>query len=326
MTLLFGWLALRDAPFAEVGRAIARANWLLLIGLSVPAYLVSVYFRALRWRHLTDPIQPIETGALFRAAAVGFMANNIFPLRMGEVVRCWYLKRETGASGTALFGTVIIERVIDTVCVVAIAFGVLAFWGARADDDDLIARGAVLLLPVAIAPVAFLSALRLAPDQVARLAAFVLRPFPERIGAGVARTLDRFQDGLGALSGGSHLFWIFVHSVVIWLFASTIPFLAAIRAVGVEPASASEALAQAWLVLAAVGVAVALPSAPGFFGPYHFACKLALERFGIPAETAVAVGTLAHAVFWVTLTGLGLLVLRLRRTSLGEIDDATAEP
>ena len=51
------------------------------------------------------------------------MANNIFPLRMGEVVRSWYLARETGASAAALFGTVILERVIDTVTVI-----VLAFW------------------------------------------------------------------------------------------------------------------------------------------------------------------------------------------------------
>jgi uncharacterized membrane protein YbhN (UPF0104 family) len=76
------------------------------------------------------------------------------------------------------------------------------------------------------------------------------------------------------------------------------------------------------MTLAAVGIAVALPSAPGFFGLYHSACRLVLERFGIPAEMAVALGTLLHAVFWLTLTGLGLLVIRSRRTSLGEIDEA----
>jgi threonine/homoserine/homoserine lactone efflux protein len=67
---------------------------------------------------------------------------------------------------------------------------------------------------------------------------------------------------------------------------------------------------------------VALPSAPGFFGIFHAACKIALLRFGVEAETAVAAGTLIHGVMWLTLTGLGLAVLRLRRTSLGEIDQA----
>ena len=83
-------------------------------------------------------------------------------------------------------------------------------------------------------------------------------------------------------------------------------------------------LAAGWMTLAAIGIAVAVPSAPGFFGIYHFACRLALQSFGIPSDVAVALGTLFHAVFWVTLTGLGFLVLRSRRTSLGEIDQAAS--
>ena len=78
----------------------------------------------------------------------------------------------------------------------------------------------------------------------------------------------------------------------------------------------------AWITLAAIGVAVALPSAPGFFGAYHLACKLALASFGVSPETAVALGTLCHAVFWVCLTALGLVVLRVRQTSLVEVDEA----
>ncbi len=64
------------------------------------------------------------------------------------------------------------------------------------------------------------------------------------------------------------------------------------------------------------------PEAPGFFGTYHAACKLALEPFGVPSEVAVALGTLVHGVFWVTLTALGLVVLRVRRTPFGELDRA----
>ena len=78
------------------------------------------------------------------------------------------------------------------------------------------------------------------------------------------------------------------------------------------------------MTLAAVGMAVAIPSAPGFFGTYHAACKLALEPFGVASEVAVALGTLLHAVFWVTLTLLGLVVLRSRSTSLGELGPAPA--
>jgi uncharacterized protein (TIRG00374 family) len=318
VTVLFLWLALRDAPLREVWREIARARWGVLLALSVPSYLLVQYLRALRWRHLTDPIRSLPTGALFRAVSVGFMANNVFPLRMGEVVRAWYLARETGVSAAAVFGTVILERVIDTLMVVVLALGVVGAWGVG--SDGFFERGALLLLPLAVLPFAGLGLLRFAPEPFLRATAFLLRPFPERVGKLVLGWLRRFQEGLGALRGGVHLVWIGVHSLAIWLVASTLPVIAGFLALGIEFESLRETVAAAWATLAAVGIAVAIPSAPGFLGPFHYAARAALQRFGVAPETAIACGTVIHAVMWVTITGLGLIVLRLRRTSLDEVD------
>jgi hypothetical protein len=69
---------------------------------------------------------------------------------------------------------------------------------------------------------------------------------------------------------------------------------------------------------------VVLPSAPGFLGVHHSACRLVLERFEIPPELAVAPGPLLRAVFRLTLTALGLLVMCSRHTSLGELDEVAA--
>jgi uncharacterized protein (TIRG00374 family) len=301
-----------------VGRVIASAHWGLLLGLSVPSYLLLVWVRALRWRHLTDPIRPLGGAALSRATAVGFMANNLFPLRAGEVVRCWYLARETDVSAAALFGTVILERVIDTVSVIALVGLVLPL---RAGGDDAgLARGAVALAPFAVLPLLFLFALRARPAEVERIVLRVVRPISARAAAFVERVLHRFAEGLGALRGGRHIFWIAFHSVLIWAVISVVPILAAFLALDIELPSAWQSLVAAWTTQAAIGVAVALPSAPGFFGIFHYACRLALLRSGVPLETAVAAGTLIHSVMWVTLTALGLAVLRARRTPLAEVD------
>jgi len=310
--------------FREVARIIAGADWAVLLGMSVPPYLLAVYFRALRWRHLTNPVQAIETGPLCRAVAVGFMANNLFPLRMGEVVRAWYLARETGAPTAALFGTVILERVIDTVVVIGLALGGLAVLGA--ERGGLMARGALLLVPVALTPLLALVLLRAAPDRVLGWIGWALRPFPDRAGEFAEHHLRRFAQGLGALRGGTHLFWIAFHSAVIWLLWSPLPFVGGFLALDLDFGSLGELLLAAWLTLAAIGVAVALPSVPGFFGPYQAACRFALEPFGVDKDTAAALGILCNVVFWVTLTSLGLAVLRWRRTSLGEIEDATERP
>jgi hypothetical protein len=320
VTALFLWLSLRGVPFRDVGRVIAGAHWGVLLGLSVPSYLWLVWVRALRWRYLTDPLRPLGNLPLARATAVGFLANNVFPLRMGEFIRSWTLARETGLSAAAVFGTVILERVIDTVCVIAMVCLVLPL---RASGDDAgLARGAVLLAPFALLPIFFLWALRARPAQVERLLLVLVRPFSARAASFVERVIHRFAEGLGALRGGRHLFWIGFHSVVIWLVISIVPIVAAFLALDIELPSTWQSLVAAWTTQAAIGVAVALPSAPGFFGIFHYACRLALVRSGVSPETAVAAGTLIHSVMWLTLSALGFAVLRSRRTSFAEVEHA----
>jgi uncharacterized membrane protein YbhN (UPF0104 family) len=157
---------------------------------------------------------------------------------------------------------------------------------------------------------------------VERIVLALLRPISARAAAFVERGIHRFATGLGALRGGRHLFWIGFHSVVIWLVISIVPIVAAFLALDVELPSAWQSLVAAWTTQAAIGVAVALPSAPGFFGIFHYACRLALVRSGVPPETAVAAGTLIHSVMWLTLSALGFAVLRSRRTSLAAVDHA----
>jgi uncharacterized membrane protein YbhN (UPF0104 family) len=65
-----------------------------------------------------------------------------------------------------------------------------------------------------------------------------------------------------------------------------------------------------------VAAAVALPAAPGFFGPYHAACRYALAPLGVPKELALALGTLAHGIFWIATNLIGLAALRGRAQRL----------
>jgi len=322
ITVFFLWIALRDVDFAEVGRIIAAANWVVLLLGSIPSYVFVLYIRALRWRHLTDAIAPIERGVLFRSVSIGFMVNNILPLRAGEFVRVWYLSRETGHSATALFSTLILERVIDTMAVILLAVLVITMWGASGDSE--LVRGAQILIPVALVPGLLLLWLRKSPDTVIAAVAWGLRPFSDRFTLRVTGLLRQFHAGLGSLRSGTHLLWIAAHSLLIWLVGSTIPFLVGFWALGIDLGSFSDSLIAAWATLVAVALAVALPAAPGFFGLYHAAAKFALLRFGVEAKTAVALGTTVHAVMWVTVTLIGLIVLRSRHTSLRELEEAAS--
>lgn len=324
------WLALRGVSFREVARDVRQADLGLLFAVAIPSQILALWVRAIRWRHLTDPVQPIGGGALFRAVAVGFMANNLFPLRIGEVVRAWYLSRETGASGSALLGTVVLERVIDSMFFVGMAAALLGIYGARLPGGLAVA----LLIPVmsvSVAPLLIVLWLRLAPDSLVRFIDLVGRPlFRDRVTDWVLRLLRSFAEGLGSLRGGMHLFWIAWHSILIWMVFATLPFYVGFVALDIDFGSPARGVAAAYATLVAVGLAIAVPSAPGFFGTYHWACREVLTSgFGVPESQAVALGTLVHASFWVSVTALGLGVLWLRHTSLeeiGEVAEGGVEP
>lgn len=297
--------------------------WTLLV-LSVPAHVLSIYLRALRWRHLTNPIGPMTRGTLYKAQSVGFLVNNLVPLRMGEFVRAWYLGRETGTRGAAILGTVVLERVLDIVCVLLMAGASVALLGSSA-GDGILAQGAILLLPVAFVPLAGLMALRLAPDLVIGIVEFVAKPLPDRLSGFVVANLRRFTEGLGALSGGSHLIWIGVHSVLIWGVVATLPIAAGLLAFDIEVESFERLLLVSWLLLAAVGAAVAIPSAPGFFGVYQLAFVAVLTPMGVDKATCLALGLLVWVVFWCSFTFQGLIVLRVGGISFAELTAASSK-
>ncbi len=314
---------LTGVDFRQVGRDMARADpWLLL--LSAPAYVLMVWVRAIRWRHLTDAVAPVEPRPLFRAVALGFMANNVFPLRLGEVIRAFVLARDTGLSSAAVFGTVIVERLLDAAAILGLAAVVLGLGGAQALGIDARAMLPSLVL-LALVPTVFVAALRLAPEPVITLVSWpVGRMMSARIRERLEGILRQIASGLGSLRGGRHLGWIAFHSALIWLVLAPLPFAAALLALEIDLGSSGQLAGASYTLLVWIGAAVALPSAPGFFGPYHAACWLALRPFGVPKELAIALGPLAHAVFWLTTTLLGLAVLRSRRTSLQALQAAAA--
>lgn len=312
-------LALRDVDFATLLRDLGRANLPLLIGLSVPIHVAMLWVRALRWRYLTDAVKPIGRGALFRATAIGALANNVFPLRIGEVVRAYSLSRETQTGTAALFGTIVLERGIDGLAVLVLAVAIFGARGGGAADSSALAVGVPLVI-AGLLPLGAMVWLRIAPGQVVSVTRAVLGVVTRGRGAVSAERLIRHvADGLGSLQGGRHLWWVAWHSVVIWTVLGVAPFVIGMWSLGIDLGGPVREVAAGFVTLAAVGVAVALPSAPGFLGPYHLAAREALRRFGVSEELALAVGTLSHALFWLTSTAVGLAVLRFRGGRLDEL-------
>src|SRR5512138_2946430 len=121
ISIVFIWLALRGLRLEEFWGAVKQANYIwLLPGIGV--YFIGVWVRAWRWHYLLGPIKRIPTKTMFPVTTIGYMGNNIYPARAGEVLRAVILKRREGVSVSASLATIIVERIFDGVVMLAFIF------------------------------------------------------------------------------------------------------------------------------------------------------------------------------------------------------------
>jgi uncharacterized protein (TIRG00374 family) len=124
------WLVLRGVDLARTGEVLARAD-LRWIGLAAAFLSTDLALRALRWQRLLRPIAKVRYPPMLGYLLVGYLANNVLPARLGELVRSHYLGDREGISRASALGTVVVERVVDLVAVVAIASVALLILSVR---------------------------------------------------------------------------------------------------------------------------------------------------------------------------------------------------
>lgn len=304
VSVLAVYWTLRGVNLGELGRALRAAHPLPILA-AMGLHMGVLWLRALRWRYLTLGLREggISRAALFRATSVGFMSMNLLPLRLGELVRPWWLARETGVGASAALGTCVLERAIDFSCVAAV--GGMLVW-RRADAlPGWVESGAVLFGALAAVPLLLAAALR--SWREGTLAAFErsTRWLPRALQSRVLAGVNELCRGVAALQGAGSLAMVVIYSVLIWGLLIPATFALAILAFDL-PFGPDELGLASYTMLVFIALAIAAPSAPGFFGVYHFAAREALALSGVSSATAVACGTAAHISFWLPITAVGL--------------------
>src|SRR5436309_3288600 len=185
------------------------------LGFSTPL----LRLRAFRWRWLLSTPRPVSLDSLYSATMIGFMANNLFPLRVGEFVRAWALGRRENLSKTTVFATVVVERVVDMITLLAI-FGVALLLhpiSASTEAGRLTSAGAGLLALSCVGRSAFLVVIERSPRLLGILVDKITRPLPERFGRRAVQALQQFVEGLGLFRDLPRLLWVFLLSFVMFL-------------------------------------------------------------------------------------------------------------
>jgi len=111
----FLWLALRGFDFKVIQKSLAKANYLWVAFAAVFA-LLAYWFRAIRWNLLLEPMgHKISSSNALWSLSFGYLMNLTIP-RSGEVARATALYGVEKVPVDKSFGTIILERVVDLIC------------------------------------------------------------------------------------------------------------------------------------------------------------------------------------------------------------------
>jgi len=263
---------------------------------------VSYYFRAVRWRFLLLPIGKTRMNNLFAATIIGYMANNLLPARIGEFIRAYVLGEKEGIDKSAVFATLVLDRLFDgfTVLVILlIAFFSVSLPAGMEKVQKALVTGGYVTLAIYVAVIVFLVILKRRTSQTIHVVGCLLRPFPAKLGERIIPVLGSFIEGLRLSSRIHELASLFLTSIVIWAFALW-PVDLTLRSFGILlPISAS------MFILVFLVFAVMVPASPGYVGTYHAACVYGLMAFNIRLEKALSIAIVIHAInfFPVVLAG-----------------------
>ena len=306
------WWAFKDVQWPELWHHARAANPLLML-LAVALGTSCFALRAFRWRPILDPISPnLPYGALWRATAVGFMANNLLPTgRAGEIVRPFMLSRETGVPFSAAFASLVVDRVFDAVTVLLLI--AVALVDPSRPEGFSAGMFATTTVAVILALGAGLYGIVFFPDALIRIfEAFARRVAPRFEERGRAM-LRAFADGLSVLRHPRRFIVIFAWALAHWL-VQPLAFWVGFVALGIDVPFTAALFVQGIIVFAVV-----VPSTPGFFGPFEAAAKVALGLYGIDENHALAWSLTYHILSLIPITLIGLYYLARSGLHLGEL-------
>lgn len=289
-------LAFRGQHPAEIRDAFSRVDWRFL-PLALLLLYTGIAVRAYRWQILLRPVCDISTREVFPILIIGYAANNVLPLRVGEVVRAWVLEQRYEVRKTAALATIAVERLCDGVTMLLFVGATALLIGLNAEVRH-VALVAAVVFAIAIAGLAILvrgGALR------DRLLALVLGPLPEPLANRVEQMAESFLAGLGALSRRRDFAIVALTSVIAWSFEASMYWTVA-HAFG-PPLSTAMTPIAAMLTTAIANLATLVPSGPGFVGTFEAGVLLAVNRgLGISRGLTLSYAVLLHVLLWLPVT------------------------
>jgi len=304
------YLGFKDFQVEEFFKALNNAN-LLLFFVSMAVMIFVVFLRAWRWQTILDPLKNISLHRMFEAEMIGYFGNNVFPLRLGELLRSYSLGKSEQISAATVFGTVVVERVMDAIFTVFVMFfAVLTFDNMPAWIHKSAIAGIITF------SVFLLGLIILVINKEKLEDIDWLNKYSD---TKIFQILAKFVRGLIMLKENPHTLKIIIQSLLVG--GVNIFFYWVIGVVfGIQFSFASVLLI--YFVTMAI---IAVPSSPGYVGTYHAGAIYILQFIGHPEPRAQAIAVIMHAAGFIPLVLIGGVYFVKSQININEFDEKQVE-
>ncbi len=318
VSVLLLWVLFRNINFTELWGALKGANYWWLIP-NILLIFVTMYQRAYRWQAMVTPIAHIPFSKLLASTCIGFMANNVLPLRLGEFVRAYSLASgKTEITKSASLATIFVERMVfDLVALLLIFGGVLYFSDLILDPKML--HGLNIAIGIALVGISIIIILALKPAQTGHLLTKYLFFIPPSVKESIESIIIKFSKGLEFLTNIKSVISVGIQTLLIWLLMG---FSNIFIVFAFDLDLPIDAL---YVILVFVSISILVPSSPGFVGVYHAGAVWALKSYGIGDAEALSFAIVLHAAQYIVVTMMGFYFLKKEHLSLKKLEEEATE-
>ena len=299
ISIVFLYFAFRELQPEAFLDSLAEVNllWLIVAALT---YFLAVTVIAWRWQFLLRAVQPVPLFPLTQIVATGYAGNNVYPLRAGEALRLFLLKRNHDVPVAGAATTVVIERVFDGIVMLSFILIGLLLVDVTSDRIQAVINFAT---PVFVIAVIVFFTLAMFPETLRAIIVKVAGFLPETLETIMMNLSEGILEGLGSLRSPVHLMGAIITSYSTWAIEAGVYWMV-MQAFGLD-----SGYPVALLVVGTVNLAGLIPASPGQFGVYEFFASTVLTATGIAQNTALAYAIVVHIVIWLPVTLVGFYFL-----------------
>ncbi len=323
LSILTLYFAFKNVPFAELIQYLTTVNYFWIIP-SIFAVVLAFLLRVIRWQIILGASRPISLPEAFHPLMIGFMANCVYPGRVGEIARPLILRAKSQVPFTTGLATVVTERVLDLLFLIFL-FGLIFFRINPQDSDPIQFAGyridykimadvgkGMLVLGVLL----FISIVLVCCEKVRNLIETLIIRLPNllfflsqpqkvllknRLTTLTSNILENIVSGFALVKSPKRIYICLLYSMFIWIFSGYSYYILAKGCPGIDLS-----IVEITAVMVLICFAIALPSVPGYWGLWEAGGVFALGLFGVAQKDALGFTLITHAVhiFPVILIGL----------------------